>query len=187
MLGYIAGALALVGHSIYIFATLKKSNQPKPVTWGIWALTDWGLLASFILSGAGDTRWLQLVFAVGNTIVAVLSIKGGKIELTRLNFTCLALSTIAIITLVLLRNPEAALLIGLFSKTVGFVPTGLKLWYRKEGREYYPAWVIWTTANLVNLVAVKHLMSLETLLPLQYSSQCILVLLLNLRIPRTPS
>ena len=187
MLGYVAGVLALAGHSMYILATLKKNNQPKPVTWGIWALTDWGLLASFILSGAGDTRWLQLVFAMGNTIVAILSIKGGKIELTRLNFTCLAFSTVAIITLVLLRNPQAALLIGLFSKSVGFVPTGLKLWYRTEGREYYPAWMLWTIANLVNLIAVRYLISLEVLLPLQYSTQCILVLLLNLRVPRVPS
>ena len=184
--GSAAAVLAVSAHLVYIFGILRRDSKPKPVTWGIWGLTDWALLASLTASGATDISKMQFAFALGNTTVAVLSLAKGEFRFTRLNAVCLALSGLAITALLVLRNPEVAILIGLSSKAVGFFPTGVKLWY-KESREFLPAWLLWTTANLLNLCAVKEYWSVHALIPMQYSAQCLLVLWLNSKIPKPRS
>jgi len=180
-LGFVAGGLSLAAYLVYAFGTLCRGNKPRPVTWAIWAFTDSGLYASLLLAGAGGNRWFQLAYAIGNTTTAAIAlIKGGLSELTKLNRICLTISSLAVLTLVLLHNPSAAILLGLLSKGVGITPTVLKLWH-KEGKEYWPAWILWLLAALVGTTTVREVISLQMLMPLQYGAQCVTVLLLNIR------
>lgn len=186
MLGFVAGGLSLVAFLIYAYGTIWKGNKPRPITWAIWAFTDWGLYASLLLVAAGGNRWFQLAYAIGNTLTAVVAlIKGGVPELTRMNKACLAISSLAVVTLVLIHNPSYAILLGLLSKGVGITPTVLKLWHR-EGTEFWPAWLLWLSAALVGTGTVSHLLSVQMLMPVQYSAQCLLVLYLNSKILKSP-
>lgn len=170
-----------MAHMLYVYGTLKRGNKPKRAHWTIWAFTDWGLLASYIKSGAGQTRYIQIAFAIGNTVVAVVSYFKGDRGLSLVDKVCLALALCAILVLIVLRSPHEATLIGQAAKLVGIMPTFRKLWL-KEGLEYQPAWLLWVVANLCNLYAARKIISFEALLPIQYSLQCLTVLLLNMRI-----
>jgi len=190
-IGVAAGAMILAGYAVYIIGMLRSEGSPRPVTWSIWALTDLAILGSFLVSGAHSVGWMQLGTTAGNVAVTILSIRRGLFRVGRIDVACFLLAFAAITALVMFHDPAATLLFGLASKTIGFIPTGLKLWFamknfRAGDREFWPTWTLWAAADMASIFAVQHFVSIETLVPVQYSAQCLLVLYLNSKIPKSP-
>lgn len=152
--GIIAGALALAAFFPYVIAILKKKTLPSQTTWIIWAIQDILTLASYYVSGAKETLWVPIGFAVGATISATLSLKYGEKTWGRLDVACMIAAGASILIWPLTKSALAVLLINLFMGAVGAITT-LKKAYHNPKSEDRLTWLLFVISSLFNLLAVK--------------------------------
>lgn len=152
--GYIAGAFALLAFVPYINAILKKQTKPSQTTWIIWAIQDILTLASYYVSGAKETLWVPIGFAIGATISAALSLKYGEKTWDRLDIACMIAAIASILIWPLTKSALTVLLINLFMGAVGAIPT-LKKAYRNPKSEDPWTWRLFVISSLFNLLAIK--------------------------------
>lgn len=154
MLGIIAGVIAIGGYIPYIYSILKGQTRPNRATWFIWTIVG-GLLAfSYIAEGDQHSIWLPLGYFFGPFITAILSLRYGYAEWTKLDTICLVAAGISIIPWVLSDNATATLLINLLIDSIGSIPTLVKT-YKEPETEDFIAWVIFFAANTLQLFAIE--------------------------------
>jgi hypothetical protein len=95
IVGLLAGVIGFLAFIPYIIGTLKQSTKPNKATWIIWSVLGIIAAASYYASGARDTAWSPIVYAIGNvTVVALLSMKHSETKWTALDKWCLAIAGI---------------------------------------------------------------------------------------------
>lgn len=154
MLGMIAGIIAISGYIPYIYSILKGQTQPNRATWFIWTIVG-GLLAfSYIAEGDQHSIWLPLGYFFGPLITAILSLRYGYAEWTRLDTICIIAALISIIPWVFADNANATLIINLLIDMIGSVPTLVKT-FREPETEDLLAWAFFFVANTLQLFAIE--------------------------------
>lgn len=151
--GKIAGLISLAAFVPYIIATLRRKTRPNRATWFIWMMLGIALGASYYFSGAGDTIWVPISYAIGPLIVFLLSIKYGEGGWNRFDLACLAGAVIGLILWAIFKNPIIALIINLLVDFAGALPTTVKA-YKDPKSEDPIAWVLFLAGNTVNLFAI---------------------------------
>lgn len=162
--GPVGAVFAAVAIARYIWAIIKTCKhaphlqvRPQRVTWGVISVIGWTFLAFNVAMGASDTLWLPMVYALGPTIVALLSLRYGTGGAAKSDLAAL---TVAVLSLVLWWS--AGLVVGfvavLVADAAGIWPTILKT-LRQPKSEDRIAWLVTTLGCLVNLVAVPDFFS----------------------------
>ncbi len=153
-IGIIAGILAIGGYIPYIYSILAGKTRPNRATWFIWTIVG-GLLAfSYIAEGDQNSIWLPLGYFLGPLITAILSLRYGYAEWTRLDTFCIVAAAISIIPWILADNATMTLLINLAIDSTGAIPTLVKT-YREPETEDLTAWMIFFIANTLQLFAIS--------------------------------
>lgn len=154
IIGIIAGILAITGYIPYIISILRGTTKPNRATWFIWTIVG-GLLAfSYIAEGDQNSIWLPLGYFFGPLIAALLSLKYGYAQWTRLDTYCIAAAILSIIPWVLSDNATATLIINVAIDIFGALPTVVKAYHEPE-TEDFTAWVIFFVANTLQLFAIS--------------------------------
>lgn len=154
-IGIIAGILALGGYIPYIISILAGKTQPNRATWFIWTIVG-GLLAFSYIAEANDPHsiWLPLGYFFGPLIVALLSLRYGYAQWTRLDTICIVAAVISIIPWVLSDNATFTLIINVLIDSTGAIPTLVKT-FKEPETEDLTAWTIFFVANTLQLFAIS--------------------------------
>lgn len=154
MIGIIAGILSLVGYIPYIITIIQGKTRPNRATWWIWTLVG-GLLAfSYLSEGDPNSIWLPLGYFIGPFITAILSLRYGYAEWTKLDIACIVVAIISIVPWWLSHDATITLLINLIIDATGAIPTVVKT-YREPETEDFTAWIIFWVANTLQLFAIS--------------------------------
>lgn len=157
--GPIGAAFATIAIARYIWAIYKTRGlepsqrvTPNRVTWGVISVIGWTFLANNVAMGATDTLWLPMVYAVGPTIVAFISIQHGVGGKARGDIVA---GTIAVLSLILWW--WLGLTVGFTANLVADVaaiwPTVRKAYLQPKSEDRI-AWICTTIGCAINLVAV---------------------------------
>lgn len=152
--GKMAGIVTVAAFIAYGIVILKGKAIPNRATWFIWIVVAIIEAITYYAVGARDTMWIAIGFIVGNSIIAILSLKYGEGGWTGLDRICLIGSGISIILWWILNSPFIALLTILFIGFLGALPTIRKSYYEPE-KESKMAWTLFSAGSIINLLAVK--------------------------------
>lgn len=153
-LGELAGMISLLAYCVYIFAMLKGKARPNRATWWIWSVVGCILAASYYFSGARATMWVPVSNTVGPLIIALISLKYGEGGWSVFDRRCLAGAAFGLVLWWIFSSALLALLANLFIDFMGALPTIRKTYFDPSG-ENRLGWMLFLTANTLNLVAVN--------------------------------
>lgn len=153
-IGLIAGILAIGGYIPYIIAILRGQTKPSRATWLIWTIVGGLLAVSYFAADNPSAIWVPISYFIGPLITAVLSIRYGYSEWTKLDSICVILAILSLIPWALTHDPITTLLINVFIDCTGAIPTIVKT-YKEPDTEDLTAWFIFFLANTLQLFAIK--------------------------------
>jgi len=152
--GLLAGVVGAVAFVRYLRATFRGTTKPNRATWWILTVVGFLLAASYYASGARQTMWLPVSYALCPLVTAIVSLKHGEGGWTPFDRACLLGAGISVVLWWLCRSPLVALLINLFIDFVGLLPT-IRKSYQRPASEDRIAWMIGLLASIINLFAVE--------------------------------
>lgn len=153
-LAKIAGVIGLLGYIPYALAIVKGKTTPNPATWWIWSVVGWAAFASYFAAGEQETFWLMLSYAVGPSIIGLLSFKYGKVDsLEKFDIGCLVVSFISLIIWRVTDNPVLALSINLGIDMTGALPTIRKTYFEPHTEDTL-SWSVFWVGNTLNFVTI---------------------------------
>jgi hypothetical protein len=161
-LGLVAGVIGLAGFVPYLVSAWRGAPRPDRATWVVWSVVSSVLAASYVSTGARQTMWVPLGYALGATAIAVLALAKGEGSWTRIDLACLAAAGVSLTVWALSGNPMTALVMNLVVDLFGAVPT-LRAVLRDPSSESSAAWSIFLLANTLNLLALP-MLSIEHVL-----------------------
>lgn len=153
--GKAAGVIAIAAYLPYVVAIVRRQTSPNRATWFIWAFVSFIMLISYYLSGARNTIWLPLAYAVGSSVVALLSIWYGEGGWTILDRSCLAGAGLSVVLGIVFKNPQLALFTSILNDFFGMLPTIKKSYLRPAG-ENKSAWIMFFVGSVLNIVAIEN-------------------------------
>ena len=152
-IGIIAAIFGVAGYIPYIYTILIGKTKPNRATWFIWTLVG-GLLAfSYLAEGDRSSIWLPFAYFLCPLVTAILSLRYGYAEWTRLDTFCIVAALLSIIPWVFAHSPSTTLIINLIIDSTGALPTLVKT-FREPETEDFSAWFIFFIANTLELFAV---------------------------------
>lgn len=162
--GFAAGAFALVAIVRYVWAIFQTARlsadqrvRPNRVTWLVLSVIGWTFLANNIAMGATNSLWLSAVYAVGPTVVAILSIRHGVGGRERSDLIAGAISGVSLLLWWRL-GLVAGFTANLVADSAGLWPTIRKA-YQNPASEDASAWTITSVGCVLNLFALSTLWS----------------------------
>ncbi len=154
--GELAGVVSLLAYCVYIASIFKGKSKPNRATWWIWTVVGFILASSYYYSGATDTIWVPISNSIGPLVIAVIALKRGEGGWTRFDQMCLFGAAIGLFLWWIFNSALLALLSNLFVDFMGALPTVRKT-YRDPLGENTWAWILFFTANTLNLFALNTL------------------------------
>lgn len=158
----VAIALALFAYVPYYRDIFKGTTKPHVYSWGLWSLSGSLLVALQFVGGAGPAAW---VTATGTLLcfgVFLLSLKGGKRHITKLDTAMATLSLAAIVFWLIADQPIVSMLLLIASDILAFIPTVRKSWINPYS-ETLLTYVVHTIRYTLTLLAVQDYTILSTL------------------------
>lgn len=155
VIGIVAGFIGLLGFVPYLVTIVQGKTRPNRASWWIWGILGLILGISYYSSGATNTMWVPACYAFCQLITAILSLKYGEGGWNRLDRLCLLGVGVSLILWWWFNSPVVALLFNLVIDCFGALPTIKKSYYEPEN-ENALSWIIFLTANTLNLFALDH-------------------------------
>lgn len=137
----IAAAVAsLLAAFAYIHSMFNGGAKPNRVSWLMWAVAPFIATAASISSGVG---WAVLpVFMAGFSpfliFTASFLTKKAYWKISTFDYTCGALSLLALILWALTENPNIAIFFAIASDALASIPTLTKAWAHPETESVWP-------------------------------------------------
>lgn len=151
ILAWVVGALSL---GVYVIQILRGKMQPERASWFIWWIVGILLFASYDLSGAENTIWLPLVYAVGPFIIFLLSLKYWVWWWNLFDKWVLFLCGVCGFVWWISGDAFLALLCAGSIDILGHFPTIKKVYYKPLSEDKL-AWYMWLTWITLNVVAIE--------------------------------
>lgn len=153
LMGATAGFLSIICVVPYIIGTLKGETKPHRVTW--WILSFLGLLmsANHFQAGGITTGWVPLCAAIGQLVIAILSLRFGKGGWGLLDRLCLAGAVISLVVWQQLDSPMVAMWLTIGVDFMACLPTICKVIGAPESEDF-TCWMLYFVGTAINLLAV---------------------------------
>jgi hypothetical protein len=155
-IGVVAGCISLLAFFPYVISIFKGLTKPNRVTWWIWSWVSILLFISYKESGANDSLWIPIVYAVTPFLTAMLSIKYGVGGWSKFDLICLIGSIVISLLWFFSGSAITALYLFLIIDFFGTLPTIRKTYHFPE-QENRLGWAIMVVANFINFFAIERL------------------------------
>lgn len=152
--GITAGILAVVAFAPYIVGILQRKTHPNRASFAIWSAISVLSAASYLASGAHDSAWITLSYAVLEPTVLLLALRYGVGGFSKLDVLCLASAGAGVVLWLTTHNPHLALYASIIAECIGYIPT-IKKSYLWPSSENKASWVIGLAGTIVNLTAIS--------------------------------
>lgn len=123
-----------VGEGHYILNTIRGKTKPNRVTWLMWAIAP--LIATAAALSSGVTWAVLPVFwaGLGPLLIFLASFinKEAYWKLGMFDYTCGALSVLALVFWAVTNNPVVAIALAISSDALAAIPTIIKSWKYPE-------------------------------------------------------
>ncbi len=165
VLGTIGGIIALLAVIPYVKDILKKTTRPNTVSWSIWALL---LLISILAQINAGTSW-SVILLVGDfigtsTIVALCLVGYGYGKYSWIEWTCLILAILAVVSWQATQQPVLAIVFAIIADTMAATPTLVKA-YRDPWSEHPTMWLIIALGALFSVLSTTIFNAANLLFP----------------------
>ncbi len=165
LLGIIGGVIALLAVIPYIRDILKKTTRPNTVSWSIWAFL---LLISILAQMSAGASW-SIILLVGDfigtgTIVIFCLIGYGYRKYGWIEWACLTLAILAIISWQTTQQPLLAIAFAVVADAMAAIPTLVKA-YRDPWSEHPTMWLIIALGALLSILSTTILNPPNLLFP----------------------
>ncbi len=178
--GQLAGGLAFLSFFPYLHSILKGKTKPQRATFAIWSVVNIVTFLSYFASGARETIWVALVYAIFQIVIFLLSFKYGVGGSSRLDIVCLLGAATGVFLWIITKNPLTALYLSIFVEFLGLVPT-IKKSYIYPKTENTLSWSIASFGSFLNLFAITSFKPEIALYPIYlFLGDIVVVLLLVL-------
>ncbi len=149
-----AVVIGIIGYIPYFADIFKKTTKPHFFSWFLWALLTGIAFAAQIADGAGVGAWVTGVTTILTLAIALLALKYGEKNVTRLDWACLAAGLLGILFWVLTDNPMWAVIIVTIVDLIAFIPTFRK-GYEKPHEETITEYVTATIKFVIAIIALE--------------------------------
>ena len=164
VLGTITIVLAIIGHAPYIKDTFKGKTQPHLFTWVIWSLVvSIAFLVQWTNEG-GAGSWGTGVTALLVIIIAVLSIRKGTGDITKLDKVLFVSALIAIIPWYITKNPTVSIILISIIDACAFLPT-IRKTMNDPSSETLITYVLNVARHGLSIIALSKLSFVTVLYP----------------------
>ena len=76
--GIVAGFMSGSGYLLYVFDMKARGIKPNRATWFVWALVNIIIAVGYVESGATDSKWTMIIYAIGGSVIFIASIFWGE-------------------------------------------------------------------------------------------------------------
>ena len=153
LLGILGGTIAMLAVIPYIRDIIKKTTRPNTVSWSIWVLLLFISILAQINAGASWSVILLIGDFIGTSTIAVLSFVGyGYGKYTWIEWTCLTLAILAIVSWQLTSQPVLAIAFAIIADAMAGIPTLVKA-YRDPQSEHPTMWFVIALGSLLAILS----------------------------------
>jgi hypothetical protein len=163
--GMVAGILSAGCLLPYIVSTIQGKTKPHRVTWWILSGVGFLLTANQFFAGGGSTIWLTLCAAVGQLVLAILSIRFGEGKWGNLDRVAIVGAIVSIVIWQKFNSPLLSLGLSIATDFLGCLPTIHKA-RRAPETENFTSWALYFVASSLNLLAIESWTLAQVLLPM---------------------
>jgi len=165
-LGTISGILAAVAIVPYIKDILHGSTRPNVVSWALWVFL---LLISILAQVSAGASW-SLVFLIGDfigtsTILVLCLIGYGYSNYGWIEWVCLALAIIAIVSWQLTHQPILALVFAVIADLMASIPTVVKA-VKDPWSEHPMQWIMICVASGLGIASTTIINTANLIFPI---------------------
>ncbi len=165
VLGIIGGVLALLAIAPYIKDILHGTTRPNIISYGLWALLL--AISAWAQISAGTSWSVALLIGdfIGTSAIVVLCLMGyGYSKYGWVEWTCLSLAIIAIVSWQVTNEPLLAIIFAVVADAMAAIPTIIKA-YRDPWSELPITWIIIAVAALLGIFSTTIFNTVNLLFP----------------------
>lgn len=129
-LGWLSGALGLLGYIPYFISILKNKTKPHAFSWFIWGSISAIAYFAQVSDGAGPGAWATGFTAFACFIVVGLAIFKGEKNITRTDWIAFLSAFAAIPVWYATKDPMWAVVLITIIDMIAFYPTFRKSWHK---------------------------------------------------------
>jgi hypothetical protein len=139
----IAALATLIAAIAYVRSMFKGQTKPNRVTWLMWTIAPF--TATFASISSGATWAVVPVFMSGLSpfLIFIASFLNRRAywKLSLFDYTCGALSVLALVLWYITKNPDVAIIFAIISDAFAATPTLRKAWRNPESEFSWPFFV----------------------------------------------
>lgn len=154
-LGLIAAVMAIVAHVPYVADIIRRKTKPHVFTWLIWAMLTLFVFFGQWERGAGPGAWSTMVAGSISIFVAILSLKYGTKDITKLDKVFFGAALISIIPWYLTKDPTISVLLLTGIDGVAFIPT-IRKTANDPSSETLFTYALNVPRHAISVVAIAH-------------------------------
>lgn len=159
LIGRISAFIVFISILPYAYRVIQGKIIPNPVSWFVWCVASFALLANYKSSGAKENAWPAIMGCFNPSLVFLITVFKGKWEkLQWWDWVCLVLGLVSLgIWYKLgqnLKMAERALYVGIIADAFAAIPT-LVVLSRKPYLDRPFAWVAFAIGYAVTMFAIR--------------------------------
>lgn len=153
IIGLIAVVLTFVGIYPYVVDIFRNKTKPHVFTWVVWALVTFIAFLGQWQKGGGPGSWTTGVSGILTIFIALISLKKGTKDITKLDWFMFVGALLGIIPWLLTKDPTLSVVILTIIDVVAFVPT-IRKTIKDPGSETFISYVIHAIRHGLSIIAL---------------------------------
>ena len=154
-IGAITVTLTFIALYPYIFDIFRGKTKPHVFTWLVWAIVTILVFLGQWQKGGGPGSWTTGVTGILTIFIALISIKKGSKDITKLDVVMFVGALLGIIPWLLIKDPTLSVVILTIIDVLAFVPTIRKTNNNPES-ETFVSYVLHAIRHSLSIVALKN-------------------------------
>ena len=167
---YITIILGLVGAIYYIKNILYGTTRPNLVSWVLWTIAPFvGVYIAYQSGVSGPILLSTFMAGFSPLLVVIASLfkKGSYWKTTRFDIVCGALSLLAIIVWIVIKNGILSLLFAIIADLLAGIPTMVKSW-RHADTEHIAPYGLGIINQIITFLIIKEVTFLNFAFPVYF-------------------
>lgn len=155
LIGIVTVALTFIALYPYIADIFRNKTKPHVFTWAIWAIVT--ILAFFgqWQKGGGPGSWTTGVTGILTIFIAIISLKKGSRDITKLDVAIFIGALFAIIPWMMTKDPTLSVVILTIIDVLAFIPT-IRKTVKDPKSETFISYVLHAIRHSLSILALAN-------------------------------